>query len=242
MLENSAAAYGDRIAAIYDDLYAGFDPAALDLLSDLADNGSALELGIGTGRLAIPLRAKGVDIQGIDASEAMVMKMRAKPGGDAIPVTIGDFADADPSGPFKLIYVVFNTFFALLTQEQQVRCFQNVAERLSQGGRFLLEVFLPDLTRFAQGQTVRLVSQEHDCVRLDVSQHDLVEQLVTSTHVHLAVDGTQLYPVRLRYAWPAELDLMAQLAGLKLHHRWGDWDKRAFTNASGRHISVYGPA
>jgi len=235
----SASTYGERIAEVYDELYTTVDDKALALLSDLAGKGNALELGIGTGRLALPLKQRGVAIQGIDASEAMVAMLRQKPGGKEIPVVIGDFTDMDVKGSFQLIYAVFNTFYALQTQEEQLRCFQNVAKFLSNEGVFLLEVFVPDLTRFSQGQTVRLVGQENECVRLDVSQHDLAVQQITSTHVHLSADGIQLIPVKLRYVWPSELDLMARHAGLKLKERWGDWGRAPFTGESSHHISVY---
>jgi SAM-dependent methyltransferase len=232
--------YGDQIADVYDRYYAGCDPAAIVTLKQLAGDGRALELGIGTGRVALPLREAGTAVSGIDASEAMVRQLRSKPGGSAIAVTIGDFADVEVDGQFALVFVVFNTFFNLQSQPDQVRCFRNVAAHLAPGGVFVLEAFVPDLGRFRGGQDVRIVAQTESEVRLDVSQVDLANQFVTATHVTLQAGGPHFCPVRLRYAWPSELDLMAQLAGLALKERWGAWDQRPFTSASGNHVSVYG--
>ena len=231
--------YGQRIARIYDDLYEKVDEDALDVLAELADGGRVLELGIGTGRVALPLRARGVDVYGIDASEEMIARMRAKPGGEDIPVTGGNFVNMDVDGPFNLIYVLFNTFFALLTQDDQVRCFQNVAQRLGPEGVFLIEAFVPDLRRFDRGQTVRATGVDVDEVHLESSRYDPLTQQVTSQHVILTEEGVRLFPVKLRFAWPAELDLMARLAGLNLGYRWEDWRRAPFTAKSEKHISVY---
>jgi SAM-dependent methyltransferase len=234
--------YGERIAEVYDKLYADYEEATVDLLHEFARGGRVLELGIGTGRIALPLYHKGVEVMGIDASASMIARMRAKPGGENIRVIQGDFAAFDADGDFDLVYVVFNTFFGLLTQAAQVRCFQNVGAHLALDGLFLLEVFVPDLTRFDQNQTVRTIKLNEDLVQLEATRHDPVAQQVTSQHVLLSEEGIRMFPVRLRYAWPSELDLMAQLAGLTLRHRWGSWKKGAFTAESGRHISVYGRA
>jgi SAM-dependent methyltransferase len=231
--------YGERIAGVYDDWYAEYDDATLVTLRELAQGGRALELGIGTGRIALPLRRSGVAIDGIDASEAMVAKLRSKPNGDQIPVVVGNFADIAVEGSYALIYVLFNTFFALLTQEEQLRCFRNVARHLSPQGSFVIEVFVPDLSRFSDRQAVRAVSTSENEVRLDVSQLDPVNQQIISQHVVLTEQGIRLYPVKLRYVWPAELDLMARLAGLQLRHRWGNWRKAVFSADSGKHISIY---
>lgn len=231
--------YGERIADVYDSLYGDVEEATVELLRELADGGRALELGIGTGRVALPLQAAGVAVHGIDASDAMVAKLRAKQGGENIPVTGGDFAEVAMEGEFDLVYVLFNTFFSLLTQEAQVRCLRNVARNMGPQGRFVIEAFVPDLTRFTGRQAVRAARITEDEVQLDVSQHDPVSQQITSQHVLLSEQRTRLYPVRLRYAWPAELDLMAQLAGLTLRSRWSDWQKSAFTASSTMHISVY---
>jgi SAM-dependent methyltransferase len=233
------ATYGDRIAAIYDELYGEVDEATITLLSELADGGRALELGIGTGRIALPLQQTGTEVHGVDASAAMVARLRAKPGGETIPITMGSFADLHFEETFALVYVVFNTFYGLLTQAEQIRCFQSVADHLTPDGLFLLEVFVPDLARFEAAQTVRATRVDLDGVQLDVSRHDAVSQRIASQHVLLSEEGVKLYPVQLRYAWPAEMDLMAQLAGLALRHRWGSWRRAPFTSESGKHISVY---
>ena len=165
--------YGERIAPVYDNFYSGFDPAAVDLLAELAAGGRVLELGIGTGRIALPLRQRGVQIEGVDASPAMVAKLQAKPGGDAIPVTIGDMRAVPVDGNFGLVFVVFNTFFCLSTQEDQVECFASVARHLDTQGLFLMEVFVPDLGRFDRGQRVGAVSADGDNVRLEAGTVDL---------------------------------------------------------------------
>jgi SAM-dependent methyltransferase len=234
--------YGERIAGVYDDWYAEVEDAAVATLRELAQGGRALELGIGTGRIALPLQQSGVQVHGIDASEAMVTRLRAKLGGERIPVSLGNFADVAVEGQFSLVYVLFNTFFALLTQDEQVRCFQNVARHLSPGGAFLIEAFVPDMTRFTARQTVRTTQVGTDQVHLEASQLDPVSQQVTSQHVVLNEQGVRLYPVKIRFAWPAELDLMARLAGLQLRHRWGSWQRTPFSAGSSMHISVYGGA
>jgi len=235
-----SSTYGERIAEVYDEWHAGLDPSdAVAALAELAGAGPVLELAIGTGRIALPLAERGVEVHGIDASEAMVAKLREKPSGNRIPVTMGDFADVGVAGAYPLIFIGFNTFFALLTQEEQVRCFANVAARLEPGGAFVLEGFVPDLARFDRGQRVSAIEVELDVVRTDASRHDPVTQRVTSQHLVLTADGVRLYPVSLRYAWPTELDLMARLAGLELAERWGGWRKEPFTADSERHVSVY---
>ena len=240
MKEYDASTYGDRIADVYDDLHAHMDPSdAVEALARLAGPGPALELAIGTGRVALPLAARGVEVHGIDASDAMVAKLRAKPGGDAIAVTIGDFADVPVAGRFSLIFVAFNTFFGLLTQEDQVRCFRNAAERLADDGVFVIEAFVPDVARFDRGQRVSAIRVEVDRVQLDAAKFDPVTQTVESQHVFLGTDGVRLNPVSIRFAYPPELDLMAQLAGLRLRERWSGWKREAFTSESGQHVSVY---
>lgn len=239
MTEYRDETYGQRIAGIYDEWYEDVEPGMLELLGELAGEGPALELGIGTGRVALPLQESGVEVHGIDASEEMIARLRAKPGGERIPVTVGDFGHVNVEGPFSLIYVLFNTFFALLTQEEQVRCFKNVARRLSEDGAFLVEAFVPDLARFDQKQTVRATTVGVDEVRLEATRWDPAKQQITSQQIALGEDGVRLYPVKLRFAWPAELDLMAQLAGLRLWQRWENWQRAEFTGDSQRHISVY---
>ena len=233
--------YGDRIAGVYDRVVAELpDPAdCVDHLAELAGDGPALELGIGTGRVALPLAARGVPVHGIDASAAMVEQLRAKPGGEAIEVTIGDFAAVPVTGHYRLVYVVFNTFFALLTQDDQVRCFAEVAERLAPGGAFVLELFVPDPTLHPRGQSVVARHLGVDMVRLDAARHDPVAQRVDFQHLELTEEGTRFFPGAIRYAWPSELDLMARLAGLRLRERWGGWRREPFDARSGLHVSVY---
>ena len=244
MSEYGPATYGDRIAEVYDDYHAALgDPEhvtpAVDALAKLAGGGRALELGIGTGRVALPLAACGVDVHGIDASEAMVARLRAKEGGQDIPVTIGDFADVAVEGLFSLVFVVFNPFFAVLTQTDQVKCFRNVAKRLTEDGVFVIDAFVPDLSRFVRGQTTDTGEITPDSVNLEVSRHHPVDQRVTAQHIYITESGIRMYPVQLRYAWPSELDLMARLAGMRLRDRWGDWRGSAFTASSTGHVSVY---
>jgi len=234
--------YGDRVADVYDQMTAGLaDPAAaVDRLAELAGSGPALELGVGTGRVALPLAARGVTVHGIDASAAMVERLRAKPGGDAIEVTLGDFAGVPVTGRYRLVYVVFNTFFALLTQDDQVRCFAAVAERLEPGGAFVLELFVPDPARHAGGQSVAARHLELDLVRFDLIRHDPVAQRVDFQQVLLSERGVRLQPGALRYAWPSELDLMARMAGMTLRERWGGWRREPYTAATtGLYVAVY---
>jgi SAM-dependent methyltransferase len=232
--------YGEQIADLYDEWYGGMDPAAaVDLLGSLARRGPVLELGVGTGRVAIPLSERGLEVHGIDASPAMVERLRAKAGGDRIGVTFGDLADVPVDRSFSLVFVVFNTLFALPTQDAQVRCFGNVARRLVPGGFFLLECFVPDPARFDEHQRVSVFGIDVDQVRLNLARHRPAEQRVDSQHVLITEDGTRLVPVALRYAWPSELDLMARLAGLRLRHRWGGWRREPYDDDSRAHVSVY---
>ena len=240
MGDYDASTYGDGIADVYDAWYPGGDPAPIvDRLRALSGGGTVLELGIGTGRIAIPLAEAGVSVHGIDGSAAMVEKLRAKPGGDSIPVTIGDFTDFDLDDRFSLVFVVFNTFFGILEQGEQVRGFQTVARHLVPGGRFLLECFVPDLGRFDRGQRLSVAAIEDDGIRLEASMYDPVAQRVTAQVVCLTESGSRFYPLRVRYCWPSELDLMARLAGLELEQRWGGWSEEPFTGESTVHVSVY---
>jgi SAM-dependent methyltransferase len=241
MREYGPSTYGDKIAEVYDELYGqAFDvEGPVALLVELARGGPALELGIGTGRIALPLAARGVKVHGIDASRAMVERLRQRRGGKDITITVGDFADVNVPGTFALIYVPFNTFFGLVTQDAQVMCFENVAKRLKAGGLFLIEAFVPDLARYVRGQNLTTTHVGLDEVRLDATKHDPVNQAVTSQHVHITEKGVRLYTVKLRYAFPSELDLMARIAGMRLKHRWGGWRREPFTAASASHVSVY---
>jgi SAM-dependent methyltransferase len=238
--EYDASTYGERIADVYDSWYPPrMDPGpAVALLAELAEDGPVLELGIGTGRIALPLRERGVEVQGVDASSAMVEQLRAKRGGDRIHVTMGDFSEV-PEGPFSLVYVVFNTFFGLLSQNAQVRCFESVARALRPGGVFVLECFVPDVARFDRGQRIHAEVADPDEARFSVAIHHPLEQRVESSHVVLREDGVRLYPVQLRYAFVPELDLMARLAGLRLRDRWAGWNRETFDDSSGQHVSVY---
>ena len=241
MSGDHAHEYGDRIAGVYDELYGSFTDtdAAVATLAELGAPGPVLELGIGTGRLALPLVARGLNVHGIDASEAMVAKLRAKPGGKDIPVTIADFAAVPVDGRFRLIFVAFNTFFALTSQEDQIRCLRAVAEHLHDDGLFVLEAFVPDMTRWTHHQATQTHRVEDGRVLLETSRHDPVGQRIDTQLLLMAEEGVRMYPVRIRYAWPAELDVMAQLAGLRLRDRWGGWDRTAFDSSSQKHVSVY---
>lgn len=242
MDDYGASTYGDRVAEVYDELVAemGLDTGGtVELLAELAGEGRALELAIGTGRIALPLRERGVEIHGIDASESMVAQLRAKPGGEDVPVTFGDFADVRVEGRFPLIFVVFNTLWALLTQEDQTRCVRNVAEHLTPDGMFVVEAFVPDPGRFDRGQRFSTRSVASRRVLLEAATHDPASQRVSAQQVVLEDGGgVRMYPVEIRYLWPSELDLMARLAGLRLRDRWGGWHREPFTG-EGRHVSVY---
>ncbi len=233
--------YGDRIAGHYDDLYAEEPPSAeIDMLSELAGRGPALELGIGTGQVALPLHHRGIAVEGIDASEEMVGRLRAKPGGTEIPVTIADFAAFDLGRKFTLVYVPANTFFCLLTQDAQVACFRAVASHLVRGGRFLIEAFVPDLQLFDHGQRTATIDLDVDTVAIDSSRIDPATQRIDSQLVVIRDNQMpRTYPVALRYAWPSELDLMARLAGMHLEHRWGNWARERFDSSSTGHVSVW---
>jgi SAM-dependent methyltransferase len=244
MDDYAASTYGDRIAEHYDDWYAdlsfGGDLAAtVTFLKALAGGGPALELGIGTGRVALPLLEADVEVHGIDASDAMLERLRAKPRGAEIPTTVGDFRAFDLGRRFPLAYVVFNTFFGLQTQDEQVDAFRAVAEHLEPGGAFVMEAFMPDPSRFERGQRVGVVDVDVDEVVLEASMHDPVEQRTRSQRVVMTPAGIRLYPVVIRYAFPSELDLMARLAGLRLLERWGDWDRTPLDASSAKHVSVW---
>ncbi|HEY71618.1 MAG TPA: class I SAM-dependent methyltransferase [Anaerolineae bacterium] len=240
MKDYNETTYGDEIAEIYDEFYADYDPASIELLAELSAGGPALELGIGTGRIALPLHEKGVEVLGIDSSEAMVAKLRSKPNGSNIEVLIGSFGEFRMDRRFRLIYVVFNTFFGLQTQAEQVRCFQIVREHLESDGVFLMEAFVPDPCRFVDHQTVRTIDLAEERIRIEVSKIDPIAQQVTSQHTLISKDGIRFQPVRIRYAWPSELDLMAQIAGLSLRQRWSSWSQYEFGKQSQKHISIYG--
>jgi SAM-dependent methyltransferase len=232
--------YGDRWAGVYDDHHGGLDPEpAVDFLAGLSGDGRVLELAIGTGRVALPLARRGVSVEGVDASEAMVGQLRAKPGGESISVIIGDMAEVGVNGPFRLVYLVFNTLFGLLSQARQAECFRNVARVLDPDGMFVIECFVPDLSRFDRGQRVQTLAVTEDSAIFELSRHDAVQQRVTTQLVTLDGDGMHMRPVAIRYSWPTELDLMAGQAGLRVAERYGGWDRRPFDSTSGGHVSVY---
>ena len=232
--------FGEEAAASYDDEERGDETETVDFLARLAAGAPTLELAIGTGRIALRLAARGVPVAGIDLSPAMVERLRAKPGGDAIAVTIGDFADVPVTGTYRLVYVVYNTLFNLLTQDAQVRCFENVAEHLTDDGSFVVEAFTPTfLMRLRDHQYVDAEAVGVDEVWLDVGRHDPVAQRLDESHISLSRAGVRLYPIVCRYAWPSELDLMARIAGLHLKQRFAGWKGEPFEATSRRHVSVY---
>mgnify|MGYP001825584993 CR=1 FL=1 len=235
------AEYGDLIAHLYDDLYPGTDSAELaaETLAGLTGDGTVLELGIGTGRISLPLVRRGVSVCGVDSSQAMVNELRTKPDSESIPVSIGDFGSDHLGGPYSLVFVAFNTFFGLVTQEDQIRGFANVANSLADGGRFVMESFVPDLARFDRGQRMSAAQVQSDSVAFEVSEHDVMSQTVRSAHVIVTEAGNQIFPVTIRYAWPSELDLMARLAGFELEERWASWSCDPFNSAASGHVSVW---
>jgi SAM-dependent methyltransferase len=235
--------FGESVAAGYDESTAEMfaadrlDPA-VELLAELAGSGRALELGIGTGRIALPLAARGVPVHGIDLSAAMIARLRAKPGADTVATTVGDFATTRVDGSFTLAYLVFNTISNLTAQEQQVACFRNVAAHLQDGGCFVIEVGTPSLQRLPAGETMRVFAAEEGHWGID--EYDVVNQGLISHHFSVAEDGRiERVSIPFRYAWPAELDLMAQLAAMRLRERWADWDRSPFTSESRKHVSVW---
>lgn len=223
-----------------EDIICGDEVETVAFLGGLAAGGPALELAIGAGRVALPLAAHGIRVDGIDFSPAMIERLRSKPGGESLAITMGDFVDVAVPGSYRLIYIVFNSLFNVLTQDDQVRCFVNVAARLEPGGVFVVEAFVPTfLHRLRGDQHVDAEAIEIDEVRLDVLRHDGATQMLEESHVRLSSGGIRMSPVVQRYAWPSELDLMARIAGMRLKERWGGWSREPFTSASERHVSVY---
>ena len=238
-----AMSFDEDVARSYDSGLRGDEDAAVAFLAEQARGGPALELAIGTGRIALPLAAEGIQVDGIELSEPMAARLREKPGGERIGVTLGDMSEVALDGHYRLIYVVFNSLYNLPDQEAQVRCFRNVAEHLTDDGVFVVEAFTPGyLHRLRDGQYVDAEAIMVDEVRFDVGRHDPVEQILDETHVHLTRAGTKLYPIVCRYAWPSELDLMARIAGLRRTERWAGWKGEEFTATSRHHVSVYGRA
>jgi SAM-dependent methyltransferase len=234
--------FDERVAARYDESAADmFDPASVDpvvdLLVELAGAGRALELGIGTGRIALPLAERGVSVHGIELSNAMVARLRAKPGGEDIGVTIGDFATTRVDGTFSLAYLVFNTILNLTTQAAQVACFQNVAAHLEPSGCFVIEVGVPGLQRLPPGETIRAFHVSE--TRWGFDEYDVAKQGLTSHHFELVDGRLERLSIPFRYAWPSELDLMAWLAGMTLRERWSGWKREPFTSDSTKHVSIW---
>jgi len=234
--------FDERVAKEYDaDSADMFDPAVVDpavsFLADLAGTGAALELGLGTGRLALPLSRRGVRVHGIELSPAMVAQLQAKPGADDIGVTIGDFATTRVSGAFRLAYLVYNTIENLTTQDEQVQCFQNVAAQLEPGGCFVIEVEVPALQRLPPGETVRAFHVSP--TRLGFDEYDIAAQGLVSHHYQVGDSQLGVFSQPFRYVWPSELDLMARLAGMSLRERWSGWKREPFTSDSRSHVSVW---
>lgn len=234
--------FDEPVAARYDESSADmFDPAvvdpAVDLLGQLAGTGRALELGIGTGRVALPLAQRGVPVHGIEMSRAMVARLRAKPGAGEIGVSIGDFATTTVDGTFSVAYLVFNTIGNLTTQAAQVACFRNVAAHLEPGGCFVIEVGVPELQRLPPGETLRAFYVSE--TRWGLDEYDVATQGLTSHHFEIVDGRLQRLSVPFRYVWPSELDLMAQLAGMRLRERWSGWRREPFTSDSAKHVSIW---
>ena len=237
--------FDERIAAEYEARWSHlFEPSAIEpavaFLAEEAEGGPVLELGIGTGRLALPLNARGIPVHGIELSPAMVAEMKKQPGSDKIGVTVGDFATTKVGMTFTMAYLVRNTIMNLTTQDAQVSCFENVARHLEPGGRFVIEVVVPDLRRLPPGETVRPfdVSESH----LGFDEYDVAAQGVVSHHYWLREGDVEYFAAPFRYVWPSELDLMARMAGLTLRERWSNWDREPFTAESRSHISVWSTA
>ena len=234
--------FDEAIAAGYDrDAAHLFEPAVIgptvDVLASLAGAGRALEFGIGTGRVALPLSARGVPVHGIDISEPMLARLRAKEGAGEIGVTLGDFATTQVDGRFTLVYLVFNTIMNLTTQDEQVACFENAARHLEPGGRFAIEVMIPDLRRLPPGETVRAFSISESHPGFD--EYDAAAQILQSHHYWVGDGDVRTSSAPYRYAWPAEYDLMARIAGLELEERWSGWDRAPFTSESRGHVSIW---
>ena len=242
MPEDDESTSFDPVAEFYDQTSAHMFSEevltpAVDLLAELAGSGPALELAIGTGRVALPLAARGVPVSGIDASRKMVERLREKPGGKDIPVAIGDMSVTSIEGTFSLVYLVWNGLWNLRTQEKQVACFENAARHLVPGGRFVIELIVPDLTNVSPGHNIQPIRSDETGWSFDV--YDVVTQRLTSNHYWITGQGVRARCGPGRYAWPSELDLMARIAGMKLEDRWAGWRREPFDEHSRSHISVY---
>jgi len=240
---HEASTWGDRLADSYEEWLAATPvetEGAVERLVQLAGAGPVLELAVGTGRIAIPLAERGVEVHGVDGSERMLTKLKSRPGGDRVHVTAGDFADVPVEGQFTLIFVVFNTFQALITQDAQVRCFQNVAEHLTEDGLFLVEAQVPPATLLTSHSNIDVWNVESDRIMLGFEHSDPVRQTSEQMEVWITEQGIRMFPNPSRYVWPSELDLMARVAGLALRERSAGWRGEAFNRSSLSHVSVYG--
>jgi SAM-dependent methyltransferase len=235
--------FDEEIAATYDEeSVEQFDPAHLsatvDFLNELADGGRALEFAIGTGRIAVPLARRGVPVSGIEISPFMLERLRAKPEAEGIEAVEGDMTTTRVPGEFRVVYLVYNTITNLTTQDEQVACFVNAARHLEPGGRFVVEVFVPILQKLPPGERSHVFAHEPGYIAFD--EYDVATQTLRSHHVRLREDGTyRRFSPPFRYVWPAELDLMARIAGLSLRERWADWSGAPFTSDSEQHVSVW---
>jgi SAM-dependent methyltransferase len=234
--------FDEHVAARFDERYAHLtDPALVDpmveFLGDLAVGGSALEFGVGTGRIALPLGQRGIKVHGIELSQAMVARMRGKSCGKSIGVTIGDFATTRVEDTFSVVYLVANTIMNLTTQDEQVACFRNAAAHLEPGGCFVIEVLVPGLQRLSPGETFQPfdVGPTH----LGFDEYDVARQGLVSHHYWIEDGKVEVFSPPFRYVWPSELDLMAQLAGMRLRDRWGGWKREPFSSDSRKHVSVW---
>jgi hypothetical protein len=234
--------FGERVAAGYDAGVSNTIDLAevgvvVEMLAELAGGGRALEFAIGTGRIGLPLAERGVPVSGIDNSEPMLAQLRRKPGADKVEAVLGDMAATRLDGQFSLVFLVFNTIFNLTTQDGQVACFENAAAHLGNGGRFVIEARVPELQRLPMGQTV--LPWRADPQGMSTYVYDVVTQRLSGQHYNFVDGKVEASPTEMRYAWPSELDLMARLAGLRLEHRWGGWEREPFTRFSPSHVSVY---
>jgi SAM-dependent methyltransferase len=228
------------MAAVYDDLQGDRETVnAVEFLVPLASGRPVLELGVGTGRVAIPLSARGIRVHGIDASPAMLDQLRSKPGAEKVVLTLGDFAKLDDVKRYSVVFALFGTIFCLTSQEAQVECFRAAARALFDDGVFVVEASVPDFSGFTRNQNVRLADLSLDRVTATFTQHDRATQTTSGQNIMITESGIRLMPVHVRYAWPSELDLMAQLAGLQLRERWQDWTRTPFVGESQRHVSVF---
>ncbi len=234
-----ATSFGPDVSQRYDDDLRGDEAETVDFLAGLVGGGSALEFAIGTGRVAVPLSQRGVRVDGIELSPDMVARLREKPGGDKLDVTMGDMSSA--SGlheKYSLVYLVYNTIYNLLTQDDQVRCFENAARHLGPDGVFVVEAGVPSAL-LGGDQFINVEHLSNSEVVLDVNRFDAVTQVLDEHHISLTKDGVRLGPISCRLIWPSEMDLMARIAGMRLVHRWAGWNAEPFTAKSARHVSVY---